>query len=142
MYVLFHLSILLPQTLLKLFHRMAEVATGIVCGCMPVLPQLFRHYIPKIRKSLTALRGKSQSICKDAHRLQGPRADTWNQISAHGKYLELDEHGQSKEYMGKAEKGQKQDVRSETQVATYRNLFEERPAMEQEIYVQRTMTVE
>ena len=121
---------------------MAEVATGIVCGCMPVLPQLFRHYIPKIRKSLTALRGKSQSRCKDFHSLQGPRADTWNQISAHGKYLELDEHGQSKEDMGKAEKSQKQDVRSETQVATYRNLFEKRPAMEQEIYVQRTMTVE
>ena len=109
---------------------------------MPVLPQLFHHYIPKIRKSLTALRGKSQSRCKDSHKLQGLRADTRNQFSAQGKYLEVDEHGQSKEDMGKAEKGRKQDARSETHVATYRNVFEERPAMEQETYFQRTVTVE
>lgn len=26
----------------------AEIASGIICGCMPVLPQFFRNFLPKL----------------------------------------------------------------------------------------------
>lgn len=29
----------------------AEIASGIICGCMPVLPQFFRHFLPKLKST-------------------------------------------------------------------------------------------
>ncbi len=33
---------------LLITYRVAEIASGLLCGCLPVLPQFFRHFIPKI----------------------------------------------------------------------------------------------
>lgn len=40
----------------------AEIAGGIICGCMPVLPQFVRHLAPKIKSvfSLYRLSSKNQ----------------------------------------------------------------------------------
>ena len=128
----------LSQTLLKLPLRMAEVTSGILCGCLPVLPQLFHHYIPKIRKTLTAsLRSKSQTRSNDSHRPKAPQVNTWNQALVKGNYIELDEHSR---LVGG---GRNQGARSETKVTAHRFLHEqERPATENEIYTERTITVE
>ena len=29
--------------------RNGEIAGGLVCGCMPAIPQFFRHFVPKIK---------------------------------------------------------------------------------------------
>ncbi|MCJ1303445.1 hypothetical protein MMC08_006255 [Hypocenomyce scalaris] len=35
----------------------AEVISGILCGCLPVLPQFFRYYGPKVTAKLSSIRG-------------------------------------------------------------------------------------
>lgn len=38
------------------------MASGIICGCMPVVPQFFRHFLPKIKSHLGySYRGKAES---------------------------------------------------------------------------------
>jgi len=45
-------------------YRNGEICGGIVCGCMTSLPQLFRHFIPKISTALgLSGRGKSATSC-------------------------------------------------------------------------------
>lgn len=34
----------------------AEIAVGIICGCMPVLPQFLRHFVPLIKTRLNSYR--------------------------------------------------------------------------------------
>lgn len=38
------------------FSRDAEMASGIICGCMPVMPQFFRHFMPRIRSRFSSYR--------------------------------------------------------------------------------------
>lgn len=48
-----------------LFARDAEMASGIICGCMPVLPQFFRHFMPKIKSRFsTDNRSKTESASR------------------------------------------------------------------------------
>lgn len=30
-------------------HSIAEISSGIICGCLPTLPRFFRHYAPKFK---------------------------------------------------------------------------------------------
>lgn len=136
-----HLS---AQRLLKPPFRMSEVASGIVCGCLPVLPQLFRHYLPKIRKSLIAtLRSLNRSTPNDSHVSKGSRTDTWTQAPVKGLYIELDERNQRKDCTGTIGKGQSQGPCTETKMTAHKDLYdEERSVMGKEIRTDRTVTVE
>lgn len=120
------------------------MASGIVCGCLPVLPQFFHHYVPKVRKSLTTTRrSKSQSRSKICDTSKGSQADTWTQALVKGNYVELDEQIQSKERMGAFDRGRKQVARSDTKITAQRDISEQKSsAMGKEIYTQRTITVE
>lgn len=47
--------------------RLGEISSGIVCGCMPILPQFFRHFVPKIATAFSSTgrssgRGKSNKF--------------------------------------------------------------------------------
>lgn len=55
-------SMLSTASLLFKLFRYGEVAIGIVCGCMPVLPQFFRHLIPKVNQQLSYHRSKLQGL--------------------------------------------------------------------------------
>ena len=44
---------ILTWLLRTFFARAAEMISGIVCGCLPILPQFFRHYVPKITTKLS-----------------------------------------------------------------------------------------
>lgn len=136
-----HLS---AQRLLKPPFRISEVASGIVCGCLPVLPQLFRHYLPKIRKSLIAtLRSLNRSTPNDSHVSKGSRTDTWTQAPVKGLYIELDERNQRKDCTGTTGKGQSQGPCTETKITAHKDLYdEERSVMGKEIRTDRTVTVE
>lgn len=35
-------------------YREAEITTGIICSCLPTLPALYRHYVPKIASRLAS----------------------------------------------------------------------------------------
>ena len=81
----------------------AEITTGIICSCLPTVPALFRHYVPKI----------SSRLASSSHRPDGRRAtikvnrpslfsSKGSQSTSHyhdpedprllqGQYLELDE---------------------------------------------------
>lgn len=89
------------------------------------MPQLFRHHVPKIRKTLAAaLRNKRKCRYEEPQRPEGPRGDILNQALVKGNNMELDEHSQS-------------GTRSETEIATHKSLDE----MEDEINTQRVVTI-
>lgn len=47
----------IPQTNTSAhFPRDAEIALGIMCSCMPILPKFFRHLVPKIKSRLSSYR--------------------------------------------------------------------------------------
>lgn len=105
--------------------RVGEVTSAIVCGCLPLMPQLFRHHVPKIRKTLSAaLRNKRKRRSEGPQRPEGARDDILNQALVKGSYVELDEHSQS-------------GTRSETEITTHKGLDE----MEDEMNTQRIMTI-
>ena len=122
---------------------MAEVTSAIVCGCLPVLPQLFRHYLPIIGKSLSAtFRSMRQSRSSDLQRSKDSRDDTWNPALSKGNYVELNEHSQSMDGKGIIEKDRKQDPRSETKITANRNPFKGNgPAVGNKIYTESKVTV-
>lgn len=45
---------LAPLVPADIFSRDAEIASGIICGCMPVVPQFFRHFMPKIKSHFSS----------------------------------------------------------------------------------------
>ena len=89
---------------------MAELASAIVCGCLPVLPLLFRQYVPRIRNLTATLRRIGQSTSNDKN--QRPI------------YVELDEHSKSTEGVGTTEKGGKQGHRSDMKITAHRDMYE------------------
>lgn len=53
------------QTLTDHNCRLGEISSGIVCGCMPTLPQFFRHFAPKIATAFSSTRrssGRGKSV--------------------------------------------------------------------------------
>ena len=86
--------------------RIAEIASGIVCGCLPNLPQFFRRYVPRVRKSLTSsFRSKSLSKSSTSNTPKSSRARASTQALVKGSYVELDENVHSKTSMGGPEAG-------------------------------------
>ena len=45
---------MISDSLLK--YSDAEIASGILCGCHPVLPQFFRHFVPKLVSKVSSSR--------------------------------------------------------------------------------------
>ena len=50
-----------PKSSLTYRIRMAEISIGIICGCLPVLPQFIRHYISRPSALLPSLRNPGQA---------------------------------------------------------------------------------
>ncbi|KAL9122970.1 MAG: hypothetical protein Q9187_000477 [Circinaria calcarea] len=83
-----------------------EIASGILCGCLPVLPQFFRHYMPKLKNVYTSLRpGKAQGTSNtepsSLSRSGGEKGakdpwatDHWDPSVVKGSYVELSEREQ------------------------------------------------
>lgn len=90
------------------------------------MPQIFRHHVPKIRKTLTAaLSNKRKRRSEGPRRLEGARDDILNQALVKGNHMELDEHSQS-------------GTRSETEITTPKSLDE----MGDGINTERVVTTE
>lgn len=79
--------------------RLGEISGGIICGCMPALPQFFRHFVPKITTALGASgrrkAAKYSASSDQSDRIRSPKAAYAG--SAYGvkdAYVELGERGQ------------------------------------------------
>lgn len=81
--------VILPEGLWAL----GEISGGIVCGCMPTLPQFFRHFIPKITSRLSSGRTNKLSAGSSSKQSAGVRTRS---LRADGSenYTELDEQGE------------------------------------------------
>lgn len=42
-------------------HRVAEIASGIISGCLPYVPHFFRHAVPKFTSILASYRSKGKT---------------------------------------------------------------------------------
>lgn len=80
--------------------RLGEMTGGIVCGCMPMLPQFFRHFVPKIATAFSSSRrssgrGKSNEFSASTeHSAQTRSSKPRYPKSPYGdteSYVELDE---------------------------------------------------
>ncbi|KAF7509484.1 hypothetical protein GJ744_008047 [Endocarpon pusillum] len=76
----------------------AEVTSGILCGCLPVLPQFFRFYVPKWRQTLHLSPGntspggsKTSYACRMAA-LKDHKTHVQDAPGADGRYIELNNH--------------------------------------------------
>ncbi|CAD6582658.1 MAG: hypothetical protein ASARMPREDX12_000997 [Alectoria sarmentosa] len=101
----------------------AEIASGILCGCLPVLPQFFHHLVPKMVAKISTFRlGKSLSKKFSSNSNTG-RAAPWEEPFDprlhQGTYLELGEldrtlgpstviHGGKQDSMADVQKNGKQ----------------------------------
>ena len=64
---------------------LAEICSGILCGCLPVTPAFFRYYIPRVKSNLSATyrelrRGHSSGNTKSS------KPGEWD---PHGSFVEL-----------------------------------------------------
>lgn len=84
--------------------RIAEITSGISCGCLPVLPQFFRHFGPTFTRSLSfSPLGKSpgtsstkcSSIAKPG-KARLPMKDAWGSDTLNNSYIELNERDESR----------------------------------------------
>lgn len=76
--------------------RDAEIASGIICGCMPVVPQFFRHLLPKIKSHFGSYPlSKTESASRGIPSAANPVA-RWDEYDeSHklkGKDLDVDLH--------------------------------------------------
>lgn len=79
-----------------ILYRHGEICSGIVCGCMPTLPQFFRHFIPKLRSRLSL--GKSSKVSSGSSQRQIERKRKQS-VQPHldtEVYMELDDEVQLK----------------------------------------------
>lgn len=67
------------------FCRVGELATGIVCGCLPVTPPFFKHFVPIITSKLTSLSRKSSTTLGLSDQ-QGSPSSSWKRQK---KYSDL-----------------------------------------------------
>lgn len=82
--------------------RHGEITSGMICGSLPVLPQLFRHYIPKVASRLRSHKQSNQSSQNAPRLAQGPShnnrpfdvrsQDPYDLRLLPGDYLELHEN--------------------------------------------------
>lgn len=77
--------------------RDAEMASGIICGCMPVMPQFFRHFLPKIKSHFTSYnRSRAESASRGIQSAADPTVPSWNNYNdSHklkGKDFDIDLH--------------------------------------------------
>ncbi|KAL9117409.1 MAG: hypothetical protein Q9187_006055, partial [Circinaria calcarea] len=76
---------------------LGEVASGILCANLPVLPRLFKEYAPEIQARYASLRGRSQSASSSGQSgTSGPMVSRPTQDKApfrKGNYVELHEQG-------------------------------------------------
>jgi hypothetical protein len=40
---------------------MAEISSGIICGCLPAVPLFFRHFVPRLRSTMGSLTGRKKT---------------------------------------------------------------------------------
>lgn len=58
-----NLSIGLRRAGTKSSRSDAEITAGVIIGCLPVMPALFRHFVPKIKTHFSSYRrSKNQSV--------------------------------------------------------------------------------
>lgn len=76
-------------------HRVGELATGIVCGCLPVIPPFFRHFVPIIASKLSSLTYTKRSSSGELQRLdhEASSKDSWPGLK---QYVELPEKHNSR----------------------------------------------
>ena len=108
---------------------MAEVTSAIVCGCLPVLPLLFRQHIPKLMSSLTSgltatLRRMRQRRSDDSQGSRSTRPDTLDQALVKNNYVELYEHSRSVDGTERTGKGGDQSPRSDKEITPHRDWYE------------------
>ncbi|MCJ1424105.1 hypothetical protein MMC29_001992 [Sticta canariensis] len=76
------------------FWSDAEMASGIICGCMPVMPQFFRHFVPKIKSHFsTDNRSKTESASRSTPFAANPVAPWGEHDEFHnlkGKHFSID----------------------------------------------------
>ena len=104
----------------------AEITIGIVCSCLPALPSLFRHYVPKVTSRLRSSRAgkirssstlaKKGSIFSSRGTQTGRhRHDSVDPRLLDGKYLELSERASQN---GVSDTGLTTKVEGGTHIAT------------------------
>lgn len=76
----------------------AEIASAIICGCLPVLPQFFHHYVPKLTSKISTYRQKkspghiSKHYGSSSHTTKaGSWQDPYDPRLLQGNYLELED---------------------------------------------------
>ena len=80
----------------------AELTSGVICACLPVVPAFFRHYVPKVRTSLsTGLSKKSASTTRSGEDHSG-FASGGVKGPKDGSYIELNEHKDTNRLMSPA----------------------------------------
>lgn len=99
-------------------YRNAEIASGILCGCLPVLPQFFRHFVPKLVSKISTFRLGRSPLEKYKGASSTGRPAPWEEPYdprlLQGPYLEL---GQLNRTLGPTTviHGGKQDSMSDIQ---------------------------
>ena len=84
-----------PNTCLSFPFRVAEVTSAVACGCLPVLPLLFRQHIPKLKSSLiSSFRRMRQRSSDTSHVSKDSRPGTFDRALIKNNYVELYERGE------------------------------------------------
>lgn len=75
-----------------------ELSCGIICGCMPVLPQFFRHFVPKITSYLSSGKSSTDKASAGSSNRGGERMRKKSVVPHLDTqvYMELDDHTQLK----------------------------------------------
>ena len=104
---------------------MGEIASGLLCGCLPVLPQLYRHTAPKLSSTFNTLtrhaRGRSTTDkSSEASAFRRHPTSRYRPRDPHfisGSYTELDERSPGQ--------GLSTDVQGRTLTASESHKFSE-----------------
>lgn len=87
--------LLVPTEIKILSSSLAELAAGLVAGCMPTFPQLFRQSIPKVSAGLRGYWSRARTSLLTSNHSHQPLAakGSWESRERTHNYLELDERG-------------------------------------------------
>jgi hypothetical protein len=72
--------------------RNAELTSGLICACLPVVPAFFRHYVPKVRTTLSAGISKKSGSTQRSGDDHSHFAFGGTKGPKDGTYIELNEH--------------------------------------------------
>ena len=72
-------------------YSLGEISSGIVCGCMPIIPQFIRHFYPKIRSQFSS-RSLGNNISSGQSGVYIKQSDRARAVSKGGTnhYVDLD----------------------------------------------------